>query len=117
MTAAQVNVVNALQGKVAGVNITNASGGAGASVNINIRGITSFQEVISHCLLLTVIPISDHVDRKPPVAALGARWAIISHLNRALDLDMNNIESINILKAACRFMYYMVSPGCRRRYY
>jgi len=38
------NILNALQGKVAGVNITNASGGAGASVNINIRGISSFTE-------------------------------------------------------------------------
>src|SRR3954471_18216480 len=38
----QVNVVSALQGKVAGVNITGASGSAGASYNINIRGISSF---------------------------------------------------------------------------
>src|SRR5678815_4499605 len=33
----EVNIVNALQGKVAGVNITGASGAAGASTNINIR--------------------------------------------------------------------------------
>jgi outer membrane receptor protein involved in Fe transport len=36
------NVLNALQGKVAGVNIVGASGAPGASTNINIRGITSF---------------------------------------------------------------------------
>src|SRR4029079_5341198 len=38
----ELNMLNGLQGRLAGVNITGASGGAGASTNINIRGIHSF---------------------------------------------------------------------------
>src|SRR5690606_21702208 len=38
----ETNVLNSLQGKVAGVTIGSSSGQPGSSTNINIRGITSF---------------------------------------------------------------------------
>jgi TonB-linked SusC/RagA family outer membrane protein len=100
----QVNVVNALQGKVAGVNITNASGGAGASVNINIRGITSFTQSNQPLFIIDGIPISNDVDRTNggPTGTLGDNQPP----NRALDLDMNNIESINILKGPAASVLY-----------
>jgi TonB-linked SusC/RagA family outer membrane protein len=100
----QVNVVNALQGKVAGVNITNASGGAGSSVNINIRGITSFQFNNQPLFIIDGIPISNDVDRTNggPTGSLGDNQPP----NRALDLDMNNIESINILKGPAASVLY-----------
>src|SRR5690606_18042440 len=41
MDSRQQNMVNALQGKVAGVQITNSSGAPGASSNIMLRGGTS----------------------------------------------------------------------------
>ena len=59
----EVNVVNALQGKVAGVDITGASGSAGASANINIRGITSFNGNNQPLFVVDGIPISNDVDR------------------------------------------------------
>ncbi|RTL58555.1 MAG: SusC/RagA family TonB-linked outer membrane protein [Sphingobacteriales bacterium] len=92
----EVNVVNALQGKVSGVSITNASGSAGASVNINIRGITSFTGNNQPLFIVDGIPISNDVDRTNggPLGTLGDNQPA----NRALDLDINNIESINILK-------------------
>jgi len=40
----ELNVVNGLQGRLAGVNITGASGSVGSSTNINIRGIHSFTQ-------------------------------------------------------------------------
>lgn len=100
----QVNVVNALQGKVAGVNITNASGGAGSSVNINIRGLTSFQNSNQPLFIIDGIPISNDVDRTNggPNGTLGDNQPP----NRALDLDMNNIESINILKGPAASVLY-----------
>lgn len=100
----QVNVVNALQGKVAGVNITNASGGAGASVNINIRGISSFTGSNQPLFIIDGIPISNDVDRTNggPTGTLGDNQPP----NRALDLDMNNIESINILKGPAASVLY-----------
>lgn len=100
----QVNLVSALQGKVAGVNITGASGSAGASVNINIRGITSFQGSNQPLFIVDGIPISNDVDRTNggPLGTLGDNQPA----NRALDLDLNNIESVNILKGPAASVLY-----------
>jgi TonB-linked SusC/RagA family outer membrane protein len=100
----QVNIVNALQGKVAGVNITNASGGAGASVNINIRGFSSFTGSNQPLFVIDGIPISNDVDRTNggPTGTLGDNQPP----NRAMDLDMNNIESVNILKGPAAAVLY-----------
>lgn len=98
------NLVNALQGKVAGVSITGASGSAGASANINIRGITSFTGSNQPLFVLDGIPISNDVDRTNggPLGTLGDNQPA----NRALDLDINNIESVNILKGPAASVLY-----------
>jgi TonB-linked SusC/RagA family outer membrane protein len=100
----EVNIVNALQGKVAGVNITNASGGAGASVNINIRGVSSFTGSNQPLFIVDGIPISNDVDRtnSGPNGTLGDNQPA----NRALDIDMNNVESVNILKGPAAAALY-----------
>jgi TonB-linked SusC/RagA family outer membrane protein len=100
----EVNLVNALQGKVAGLNITNASGAAGASVNINIRGITSFTGSNQPLFVIDGIPISNDVDRtnSGPNGTLGDNQPA----NRALDIDMNNVESVNILKGPAAAALY-----------
>ena len=100
----QVNVVGALQGKVAGVNITGASGSAGASYNINIRGISSFTGNNQPLFVVDGIPVSNDVDRTNggPLGTLGDNQPA----NRALDLDLNNIESVNILKGPSASVLY-----------
>ena len=100
----QVNVVSALQGKVAGVNITGASGSAGASYNINIRGISSFTGSNQPLFVVDGIPISNDVDRTNggPLGTLGDNQPA----NRALDIDLNNIESVNILKGPSASVLY-----------
>ena len=90
----QVNLVSALQGKVAGVNITGASGSAGASVNINIRGITSFQGSNQPLFIVDGIPISNDVDE----TTVGLYSYQAS--NRAMDLNVNDIESVDVQKDA-----------------
>ncbi|GAC1416877.1 MAG: SusC/RagA family TonB-linked outer membrane protein [Flavisolibacter sp.] len=100
----QVNVVNALQGKLAGVNITGASGSPGASTNINIRGISSFTGSNQPLFIVDGIPISNDVDRTNggPLGTLGDNQPP----NRALDLDLNNIESVNVLKGPAASVLY-----------
>lgn len=100
----EVSLVNALQGKVAGVNITGASGSAGASTNINIRGISSFTGNNQPLFVIDGIPISNDVDRTNggPLGSLGDNQPA----NRALDIDMNNVESINILKGPAAAVLY-----------
>ncbi len=100
----EVNIANALQGKVAGVNITSASGGAGASVNINIRGVSSFTGSNQPLFVIDGIPVSNDVDRtnSGPNGTLGDNQPA----NRALDIDMNNVESVNILKGPAAAALY-----------
>jgi TonB-linked SusC/RagA family outer membrane protein len=98
------NVLNALQGKVAGVNITGASGLAGSSTNINIRGITSLQGSNQPLFVVDGIPISNDLDRTNggPSGTLGGAQTS----NRALDIDPETIESINILKGPAAAALY-----------
>jgi TonB-linked SusC/RagA family outer membrane protein len=100
----QVNLVSAMEGKVAGVNITGASGGAGASVNINIRGITSFTRSNQPLFVVDGVIISNDVDRTNggPNGTLGDQQPA----NRALDIDVNTVESINILKGPSAAVLY-----------
>ncbi|MET4138681.1 SusC/RagA family TonB-linked outer membrane protein [Pedobacter sp. UYP1] len=86
------NILNALQGKVAGVEITGASGSAGASTNIVLRGMSSFSGSNQPLFVVDGIPISNDLDQT--VSTLYGNQPA----NRALDLDPNNIESINILQ-------------------
>ncbi len=94
------NVLNALQGKVAGVNIVSASGMPGASTNINIRGITSISGSNQPLFVIDGIPISNDLDRTSS-SLFGAQQA-----NRALDIDPENVASINILKGPAAAALY-----------
>jgi TonB-linked SusC/RagA family outer membrane protein len=98
------NLINSLQGKVAGVNITSASGSPGASANINIRGISSFQGSNQPLFIVDGIPVSNDVDRTTG----GPAGTLTDHqpANRILDLNLNNIESVNILKGPAAAVLY-----------
>ncbi len=98
------NVLNALQGKVAGVQIVGASGEAGASTNINIRGITSFTGSNQPLFIVDGIPVSNDLDRTNggPNGTLGGPQSS----NRALDIAPENIESIDVLKGPAAAALY-----------
>ncbi len=95
----QDNVVNALQGKIAGVQITNTSGSPGASSHILIRGANSINETTSNQPLFVVdgIPVSN-------TAAFGGS-------NRALDINPNDIESVTVLKGGAAAALYGLEAG------
>lgn len=94
------NVLNALQGKVAGVEITGASGSAGSSTNIILRGISSFSGSNQPLFVVDGIPISNNLDQSSNTL-FGNQPA-----NRALDLNPNNIESMNILQGPAAAALY-----------
>jgi TonB-linked SusC/RagA family outer membrane protein len=98
------NVLNALQGKVSGVTITNSSGLPGASTNINIRGITSLQGNNQPLFVVDGIPISNDLDRTNG-GSLGTLGGAQTS-NRALDIDPESVESINILKGPAAAALY-----------
>ncbi len=94
------NVLNALQGKVAGVNIVGGSGSPGASTNINIRGISSFTGSNQPLFVIDGIPVSNDVDR----TSTGVFDSQPS--NRMVDINPDNIASINILKGPAASALY-----------
>lgn len=98
------NVLNSLQGKVSGVTITGSSGLPGASTNINIRGITSLQGSNQPLFVVDGIPISNSLDRTNggSLGTLGGSQTT----NRAVDIDPETVESINILKGPAAAALY-----------
>ena len=94
LASKQENLVNSLNGKIAGVMITSSSGSPGASSQILIRGATSASEDINNQPLFIVdgMPIDNS-------ASYGGG-------NRAMDINPNDIESISVLKGPAASALY-----------
>ena len=103
--AASTSISSALQGKVSGVDITPSSGMPGASSQITIRGVRSFTGDNTPLYVIDGIPIASaadiDTDKRNTGSVAGADFA-----NRAVDLDPNDIESINILKGQAASALY-----------
>ncbi|ANQ50704.1 SusC/RagA family TonB-linked outer membrane protein [Flammeovirga sp. MY04] len=94
-------LAGALQGKVTGVDIKPSSGAPGASAQINIRGARSFTGNNAPLYVIDGMPISSNPDFSTGSSVTGADIA-----NRAVDIDPNDIESINILKGQAAAALY-----------
>lgn len=86
------DVARALTGKAPGVNIQQTSGLSGSGTNIIIRGYSSITGSNQPLFVVDGIPFNS--DTNSESFLVGATSAS----SRFLDLDPNNIESINILK-------------------
>jgi TonB-linked SusC/RagA family outer membrane protein len=94
------NILNSLQGKVAGVNIVGSSGAPGASTNINIRGITSFNGSNQPLIVVDGVIFSNQM-------AVSSNSLFDSQTsNRLQDINPDVIESINILKGPAAAVLY-----------
>jgi len=99
--AANSNLATALQGKVSGVQVTPSSGMPGASANITIRGARSFTGNNSPLYIVDGLPISSTSDVSTGNSVSGADYS-----SRGMDIDPNDIESINILKGQAASALY-----------
>jgi len=86
------DVARALTGKAPGVNIQQTSGLSGSGTNIIIRGYSSITGSNQPLFVVDGIPFNS--DTNSESFLVGATSAS----SRFLDLDPNNIETINILK-------------------
>ncbi|MDR1582024.1 MAG: SusC/RagA family TonB-linked outer membrane protein [Prevotellaceae bacterium] len=98
---ANSNFVTALQGKVAGVDIISSSGMPGASSKITIRGARSFTENNTPLYVVDGLPIASTSDISTENSVTGSDYA-----SRSLDIDPNDIESVNILKGQAASALY-----------
>ena len=88
-------VLNALQGKLAGVKIQTGSGNVGASTRIVLRGETSITGNNNALIVIDGIP----VDNSSQQGGAGSSTdGFVDFGNRGNDLNPDDIESITVLK-------------------
>lgn len=102
---ANTNLAGALQGKVSGIDIASSSGMPGASSKIQIRGARSFTGDNSPLYVIDGMPIASTSDVNTDSMNNGSVGGS-DYANRAVDLDPNDIESINILKGQAASALY-----------
>lgn len=96
----QPNVVNALQGKVAGVTISSTGGAPGQGARIQIRGVNSIDPGRDNSPLFVIDGI--FMDNSTSNQGSGA----YGMSNRAADLNPDDIESMNILRGGAATALY-----------
>lgn len=97
----QANVVNALQGKVAGVQISSSGGGPGQGARIIIRGINSIASDRNNQPLFIVDGVE--IDNSSYTTG-GAETRGMS--NRASDINPDDIESVSVLRGGVATALY-----------
>ena len=98
VNSSETNVVTALSGKVAGVVVNSTSSQAGSGANITIRGNSS---ITGNNRPLMVV---DGVPYKTDQFGAGAVGGETG--NTSLDIDLNTVENVNILKGAAAAALY-----------
>jgi TonB-linked SusC/RagA family outer membrane protein len=101
------NLVNGLSGKLAGVTVTNSSGAAGSAAFIAIRGMHSIVGDNSPLFVVDGIPIdnSENTGGNPDNGTNNQLFNTNAS-NRALDLNPDDIENVNVLKGPAATALY-----------
>ncbi len=116
LKAREPNVINSMQGKVAGVKITNQSGTVGGSSKIVIRGVNTLNNTATPgngqpIFVIDGLPIDNSTIQINTVAPTAANPVpqgnqSVDFGNRAGDLNSDDIESITVLKGATATALY-----------
>ncbi len=97
--AREVNVVNALAGKVAGVQITNGNSGVGSTSRIIIRGESSLAGDNQPLFVVDGIPINNTTDTRTTASGIADNMNL-DYGNGAADINPDDIASVSVLKGA-----------------
>jgi TonB-linked SusC/RagA family outer membrane protein len=94
----EVNLINALNSKAAGVVVYTSSGSPGASASIRIRGNKSINGSNEPLFVIDGVPIDN--------SEVGNGVAGVDQANRAIDINPNDVESLTILKGPAATALY-----------
>ena len=100
--AKQPNLINALQGKVAGVQINSGGGAPGQGATILIRGIKSLNPGKNNQPLFVI----DGVIMDNSTSVVGQQAELRGMSNRAADLNPDDVETITVLKGGAATALY-----------
>lgn len=103
--ASNSSLAGALQGKVSGLDIKPSSGMPGASSQITIRGARSFSGNNTPLYVIDGMAVTSTPDVDTDIQNNGSVSGV-DFANRAVDIDPNDIESINILKGQAASALY-----------
>lgn len=105
----EFNMMNALNGRLAGVDINPSGGGAGAGTNMVIRGYSSISGNNQPLFVIDGVPISNDVDvsnANGNSRNFRDAYTIVRGANRATDINQFDIESISVLKGGAATAMY-----------
>lgn len=100
------NIINSLNGKIAGVNITNSGGAPGASASIVIRGGTSLERDNQPLFVIDGMPMDNSTGQGDNSAFDGSVNMSTTNSNRAMDINPEDIESMSVLKGPAAAALY-----------
>ena len=101
--AKEVNLVNALNSKIAGVSVVSSSGSPGASSNIRIRGNTSINGTNDPLFVVDGVPINNSQSYNNDDSV-----GDVDNSNRGIDLNPSDIASMTVLKGPAATALYGV---------
>lgn len=100
--AREPNMINSLEGKVAGLNISPTSGGPGSSSSVIIRGVSSLTQTTQPLYVINGVPMDN-----TPNSAPGDQYDNQPDLGDAIgNINPDDIESISVLKGAAASALY-----------
>ncbi|WP_298711267.1 SusC/RagA family TonB-linked outer membrane protein [Chitinophaga sp.] len=102
----QENFLNAMSGKMAGVTISS-TGGAGSSVNMVIRGATSLSSDNQPLFVIDGVPLANTLNN---ISEIGSNNKV-DYGNAISDINMDNIESVTVLKGPSAAALYGSRAG------
>lgn len=101
------SVLNALQGKVAGVKIGSASGAVGASTRIVLRGETSLTQGNNALIVVDGVPVNNSAAGGGGGTGKGGdRDNYVDFGNRGNDINPDDVESVTVLKGPAATTLY-----------
>ena len=105
----EVNVLNSLEGKVAGLNVSAISGGPGASSNVIIRGVSSLGQTNQPLYVINGVPIENNPSgtNGDGMGNSGSQYDNAPDMGDAIgNINPDDIETISVLKGAAASALY-----------
>jgi TonB-linked SusC/RagA family outer membrane protein len=100
--ARDVNVLNSLVGKVAGLDVSSMAGGPGSSSNVIIRGASSLTQTNQPLYVINGVPVENQ-----PNSPAGGQYDNAPDRGDAIgNINPDDIESISVLKGAAASALY-----------
>jgi TonB-linked SusC/RagA family outer membrane protein len=97
----EYNLIKALSAKVAGLNITSTSGTPGSSADALIRGRRFMNSDNTPLVILDGIPLNN--------SYRGSKY--VDFANRAIDINLSDIQSVTVLKGASASALYGIDAA------